>query len=193
MRFRLALPLCLPALLLSACALLPDAPPPAALGIDGAHCIGSAPAGIEGLQATDHEALLKKARYESGKGGVCSARSFSVAVPLAVYRLYDAGRPGSAYGSWWALTRPGGSREDYRAKNAICPEWSALDRLLACQVKVGSEIVLGTTQSVVCADGTSYPKTAEIQVYLPNDLKNGVLHVENCREEGAWPASAASF
>jgi hypothetical protein len=47
--------------------------------------------------------------------------------------------------------------------------------------------VLGTTQDAGCQDGTRYAKTADVQVYLPNDAKNGVLHVEHCREEGDWP------
>lgn len=72
-------------------------------------------------------------------------------------------------------------------KGGVCSEWNKLDRLMICQLKVGAQVVLGTTQSVTCADGTVYPKTAAVQVYMPNDSKNGVLYIENCRAEGRWP------
>lgn len=181
--------LCLCALLLSACASLPDSPTVLATGIDGEQCVGAAPATIEGLNANPNSSLLEKAQYETGKGGVCTAKSFIVVAPLRVYRVYDEKKPWSAYGGWWAMTRPSGTRDDYRANNAICKEWSNLDRLIACHVKVGAEIVLGTTQSVTCENGAAYPKTAAMQVYIPNDQKNGIFHVENCQEEGSWPSS----
>lgn len=175
------------ALFLSACASVSELPTSAATGIDGQACVGAAPAALDGLSPTSNAPLQAKAQYASGKGGVCSARTYTVAAPLQVYRVYDAEKPWSAYGGWWALSRPGGTRDEYRAQNAICAEWSPLDRLIACQLKVGAEIVLGTTQSVACADGSVYPKTAAVQAFLPNDQRNGVLHVENCREEGRWP------
>lgn len=175
------------AILLSGCANISRAPDVAATGIDGEHCVGNLPANVDGLHPVENNVLLAKAQYQSGKGGVCSARSFSVVAPVNVYRVYDAANPKSAFGGWWAMTQPAGPRDDYRAKNAICPEWSKLDRLVACKVKVGAEIVLGTTQSVTCGDGTVYPKTAEIQVFVPNDQRNGVLYVEDCEEKGNWP------
>jgi hypothetical protein len=62
-----------------------------------------------------------------------------------------------------------------------------LDRLRSCQLKPGTEVVLGTTQSVSCADGTTCPKTDDVQVYMANDARNGLVFVENCGEEGRWP------
>lgn len=174
-------------ILLSACANISNAPSVSATGIDGEKCVGMTPATVEGLSPNNDSTLLKKAQYETGKGGVCTAKSFVATAPLNVYRVYDEKKPWSAYGGWWAMTRPSGSKDDYRANNAICKEWSNLDRLISCQVKIGAEIVLGTTQSVTCEDGSTYPKTAAVQVYIPNDQKNSVLYVENCREEGRWP------
>lgn len=175
------------AVLLSACASVSELPTTAATGIDGQSCVGAAPAAIDGLSPASNAALQAKAQFASDKGGVCSAKIYTVAASLQVYRVFDEQKPWTAYGGWWAMTRPSGPKEDYRAQNAICSEWSNLDRLITCQLKVGAEVVLGTTQSVTCADGTVYPKTAAVQVYLPNDSKNGVLYVENCREEGRWP------
>lgn len=187
MQFRTQTTLCISALLLCACTGVPKSPASLSMGIDGEACAGPAPAAVEALSTTNNAELLKKAQYGSGKGGTCTAQSFAAVAPLQVYRVYDAQKPWTAYGGWWAMTRPSGPREDYRAQNAICSEWSKLDRLIACQVKVGAEIVIGTTQSVTCEDGTVYAKNTTLQVYIPNDQKNGVLHVENCREEGSWP------
>jgi hypothetical protein len=156
-------------------------------GIDGAVCVGAPPAALAGLAPASNPSLQAKAQLASGQGGVCTARVFVAQAPLTVYRVYDSSNPRSFYGGWWALSRPEGSRDSYRARNAICREWSGLDRLLACQVKPGTELVLGTTQSVSCADGTVYPKTADVQVYMANDARNGVILVDQCREEGAWP------
>lgn len=175
------------AVLLSACASVSELPT-AVAGIDGQACVGAAPASvIDGLSPASNAALQAKAQFASDKGGVCSAKIYTVAAPLQVYRVFDEQRPWTAYGGWWSMSRPSGPKENYRAQNAICSEWSNLDRLMTCQLKVGAEVVLGTTQSVTCKDGTVYPKTAAMQVYLPNDQKNGLLYVENCREEGRWP------
>lgn len=188
MFFRAKEAICLLAIFTSGCASISGPAKVAALGVDGEACAGTVPAAVDGLNTSDNSVLLAKAQYPSGKGGVCAAQAFAVATPLSVYRVYDAGKRGSEYGGWWAMARPNGPKDAYREKNAICKEWSNLDRLIACQVKAGAQIVLGTTQSVTCDDGTAYPKTAEIQVYVPNDSRNGVLYVESCREEGAWPS-----
>ncbi|MEY4748757.1 MAG: hypothetical protein RIQ60_971 [Pseudomonadota bacterium] len=174
---------------LTGCAmvLLPSSSAAPEAGIDGEMCVGAPPAAQEGLAPASNPALQAKAQLASGQGGVCAARVFVAQVPVAVYRVYDSANPRSLYGGWWALARLRGSRDDYRARNAICREWSGLDRLLACQVKPGTELVLGTTQSVKCPDETVYPKTADVQVYMANDARNGVILVDQCREEGPWP------
>ena len=187
MQLRSQISLYFSALFLCGCASVSELSPSSAIGIDGQSCVGAAPAAIDGLSPAANAALQAKAQYASDKGGVCSAKIYTVAAPLQVYRVFDEQKPWTAYGGWWAMSRPSGTKDDYRAQNAICSEWSNLDRLMACQLKVGVEIVLGTTQSVICADGTLYPKTAAVQLYLPNDAQNGVLYVENCREEGGWP------
>jgi hypothetical protein len=179
---------CLAALWLVACAPLPSATRPGARGIDGKACVGEVPAALAGLSPADVPAMLAQARYPAGQGGVCSARGFNTAGSgTRVYRVYDQRFPMSAYGKWWALALPTGPREAYRAANAICAEWSQLDRLVSCQLKAGAPLVLGTTQSVSCADGTHYPPTAELQVYLLSAPEQGGLNLENCQELGAWP------
>lgn len=177
----------LPVILLSACANFSNFQNSSVIGIDGEKCVGMIPTTVNQLKIIHNNSLLKKSQFETGKGGVCAAQSFVTIAPLNVYRVYDEEKSWSVYGGWWAMNRPSGSKDDYRKNNAICKEWSNLDRLISCQVKIGSEIVLGTTQSVTCEDGTTYSKTATVQIYIPNNQKNGILYVENCQEEGRWP------
>ncbi|MEO8275046.1 MAG: hypothetical protein ABI639_02445 [Thermoanaerobaculia bacterium] len=175
------------ALLLPACSGLAKRPVAADLGLDGLACVGKVAPAFTGLSLSSNLGLVQKTRLATDKGGVCAARVFAVTAPVVLYRVFDASKPYTEFGGWWALARPSGSRDEYRAANAICPEWSALDRLAACEIRPGTQVVLGTTQSAVCADGTSYPKSDSIQVYVPNDSRAGIVHVGNCTEETIWP------
>jgi len=117
---------------------------------------------------------------------VCSAKVFSVIAPVVLYRVFDSSKPYTKFGGWWSLNRPAGSKEEYRAANAICQEWSPLDKLVSCEIRPGSQIVIGTTQSTICNDGSVYPKTAENQVFVANDARSGFVHVGACSEEMIW-------
>ncbi|TXT38523.1 MAG: hypothetical protein FD135_2846 [Comamonadaceae bacterium] len=174
-------------LTLGGCANLPSGDSAAAVGIDGVACAGTVASQRPGLDEASNTPLLTKVQLPSGKGGVCAGKVFSVTAPVVLYRVFDASNPHSKLGGWWALTRPTGSRDDYRAANAICKEWSPLDKLVSCEVRPGSQVVLGTTQSAVCADGSTYPKTAAQQVYVANDGRAGIIHVGACSEESVWP------
>lgn len=176
----------LASVILSACTTLSFEPSRIVLGPDQIACVGVAPDSIGGFSKIKDDALMAKALGESGKGGVCSAGVFVATEPSVVYRVYDGEKGASYYGKWWSFERPSGAREAYRAQFGICEEWSGLDRLIACEVKVGSEVVVGTTQSVSCKS-TNYPKTDYIQVFIPNDRANDYLAVENCTEVGEWP------
>lgn len=157
------------------------------LGIDGEACVGSIQEPIAGLAETANAVLQSQAQLASGKGGTCTAKVFAVTAPVVLYRVFDSSKPYSKLGSWWSLSRPAGSREEYRADYGICPEWSNLDRLVACELRPGSEVVVGTTQSATCADGSVLPKTKETQVFVANDGKIGIYHVGACSEESVWP------
>lgn len=174
-------------LLLSGCASVVTNTGSVDRGVDGIACIGSVKSPIEGLADSDNPSLLLKARMSSGKGGMCSAKVVAVTTPVVLYRVFDASRPYTKFGSWWSLTRPGDSRSEYRAANAICPEWSNLDRVVSCEVRPGTQIVLGTTQSADCADGSTFAKTAETQVFVANDGRAGIIHVGACSAETSWP------
>lgn len=169
---------------LSACSTLPQHE----AGIDGVACVGMVGTMPAGLAAASNDELMKQARLATDKGGVCTARVWVVQQPVKVYRVYDSSRSYSQFGRWWALSKPTGSRDVYRAEYGICPTWSGLDHLVSCTLKPNTQIVVGTTQSVDCGDAahTVYPKTANLQVYVPNAPND--VRVENCQDEGAWPA-----
>lgn len=175
------------ALALSGCANLASNTDTGDSGIDGIACVGSVAGSVDGLSESGNPALLAKARMKTGKGGVCAAKVFAATTPVVLYRVFDASNPHSKFGSWWSLKPPGNSRAEYRAANAICPEWSKLDRVVSCEVRPGTQIVLGTTQSAECADGSSYAKTPETQVFVANDGKAGIIHVGSCSEAAIWP------
>lgn len=186
MHLRLAAPLLL-LLALPGCALLPQPASRAQAGVDGEACVGTLQAAPPGLAPVANPALLAQARFASGKGGTCTAQAFSVTAPVVLYRVFDSSRPYSRLGSWWSLTRPVGPRDAYRAAYAICPEWSGLDRVVSCEVRPGTEVVVGTTQSATCADGSTLPRTAELQVFVPNNGRAGINHVGACSEDATWP------
>lgn len=177
-------------LALSGCSTLAPEASRETRGVDGVACLGSVAPGSAGLSESGSAVLLERAQMPSGKGGVCAAKVFSVTAPVTLYRVFDSSKPYTKYGGWWSLRAPGGSKEDYRVANAICPEWSNLDRLVSCEVRPGTQLVLGTTQSAECGGGVAYAKTAEIQVYVPNDGRVGIIHVGNCAAETPWPPTA---
>ncbi|HEX5057555.1 MAG TPA: hypothetical protein VFX02_13795 [Gammaproteobacteria bacterium] len=171
-------------LFLYGCAAAP-APGTSVAAPENTPCVGQVPTSVPGLAAAANDELTSSALGLDDKGGVCAAIAFTAIEPVQVYRVYDS-KSGNPYGRWWSLKRPRQSREQYRASYAICPEWSALDRLISCRLKPGSRIVLGTTQSMQCKD-TAYPKSSDIQVYIPNDVNTQAVYVDNCVEEEPWP------
>lgn len=165
--------------LLSACSTVPHKE----TGTDGIACVGTVSQLPIGLVDAANDSLLNEARGTTGKGGVCVGKVLVAKEAVKVYRVYDGSRSTSMYGRWWALSKPSGARDAYRESYAICKNWSALDRLVSCTLKPGTQIVIGTTQSINCDDG-AYPKSANLQVYVPNTP--ATLWVENCQEEGKW-------
>ncbi len=156
-------------------------------GIDGVPCVGTIEIAAPGLVEFTSAPLMAQAQQPSGGGYLCSAKSFAFTQPVRVYRLIDSTQPYSKLGSFWSFDRPTGTRDDYRAKFAICRQWNQLDRLIVCDVRPGTAIVVGTTQSADCGQGFIYGKTAANQVFVPNDGLAGIVHTGACIDQGAWP------
>lgn len=171
---------------LSGCTTSSMRPAHTELGIDNVACLGTVTEQPPELHEITLPALQKRAQFISGKGGVCSAKVFSVITPIPIYRIYDASQADSKFGGWWTFKRPSGTKEAYRADNAICEEWSRLDRMLSCKLKAGATIVIGTTQSAMCNNGLILPKTIENQIFIPNDITTGTIYVDSCQEEKIW-------
>ncbi|RVU37231.1 hypothetical protein EOE67_11605 [Rheinheimera riviphila] len=175
-RWRLILPL-----LLSACSAVQ--PTTDTSGI----CIGNVLPAPAGLIAASDPLLLQNALGAPGTGKLCLGQVLIVTEHILVYRVWDQTRPESLYGSWWSFNKPGNNLEQYRIDNAICPEWSALDVVSVCQVKIGSKLVTGPGQSATCSDKLTYPPSPVNQIYLPNNLQQNLLQVENCSAGAPWP------
>lgn len=172
----------------TACATVPSEPTPRGVGVDGHNCAGSVPdQPASGLLVSANPTLLDHARGATGAGKLCDAKVFAVTQPIRLYRLYTAGWPNSKFGGWWAIEKPTGSKASYQSTYAVCPEWNELDRLVVCEVRPGSQIVIGDTQAALCKDGQSLPKTTALQVFVPNEARGGIVHVGVCEDRGNWP------
>lgn len=149
-------------------------------------CVGTVIKPPEGMVPATDDALLASAIGAPGKGALCSGKVFEAKKAVKVYRVWDASKSFTLYGSWWSFDKPVGPRDKYRLANDICPEWSPLNKMSSCTIKIGTKVVVGPGQSAQCADSL-LPASAVNQVKIPNDSRNNVLFVENCTEGVAWP------
>ncbi len=148
--------------------------------VDGVACVGDIDAPPDGVKEVDDAPLLAQAMDATGKGKLCTGRVYEVVKPVTVYRLWMKAKPYTEYGGWWGLTPPIAGTDAYREMYAICPEWSDLDSMATCTIKVGAHIVIGPGQSADCAGGKSYAKNAANQVFIPNDTRKQQVYVEGC-------------
>lgn len=158
------------------------------VGVDGIACVGTVQTPPAGLVESAESELLARALGKSGAGKLCAGKVFQVISPVSVYRVWHSEKSYTLYGGWWSFTRPQGPQDRYREENAICPSWSALDRLSSCSIKAGAKIVVGPGQSADCQqDQLAYAKSPVNQVFIPNDARNDMLYVENCTAGSEWP------
>lgn len=134
----------------------------------------------------DDAVLLQEALGKSGEGKLCAGRVLEAMQSVTVYRVWNSAKDYTEFGRWWSFSKPTGPVEKYRADNAICPEWSDLNQLTACSLKVGARYVVGPGQSAQCMM-MLYDRSAINQVYIPNDTRVSKVYVENCVRMGAWP------
>lgn len=159
---------------------------PAMGPVDGVACVGSIDAVPEGAKEVVDEPLAKSAIDETGKGKLCMTRVFEVIAPIKVYRVWNSQKSYTELGKWWSFSKPAGPVDVYREQNAICPEWSDLDRVSVCELKIGSHFAVGPGQSATCA-ATKYEKSAVNQVFIPNDTREEKVFVDHCEQLGAFP------
>jgi hypothetical protein len=154
--------------------------------LDDVACKGAIGAPPDGVKEVTDEALARAAIDESGKGKLCMARVFEVVAPLKVYRVWNSQKTYTELGKWWSFAKPVGPVETYREQNAVCPEWSALDRLTVCELKVGARFAAGPGQSATC-ETAKYEKSSVNQVFIPNDTRENKVFVDHCEQLGAFP------
>lgn len=149
-------------------------------------CVGTVIAPPAGFVETTDDALLASAIGAPTKGALCKGKVFIAEKDVTVYRVWDATKSYTLYGRWWSFSEPHGPRDRYQAENDICPEWSPLNKMSSCSVKLGTKVVVGPGQSAQCAESL-LPASAVNQVYIANDSRNDVLFVENCSAGVDWP------
>ncbi len=154
-----------------------EAAPEAAAG-----CPGAIAASKELSEISD-ASVLASALGKPGEGKLCRAKVFQVSADVRVYRVWDGSKPTSRLGRWWSLTEPKGPVDEYRKANAICKAWSALDRVVACKLKVGAKVVVGSGQSAKCDDGVEYGASPVNQLFVPD----GAASLSDCTEGASFP------
>ncbi|MGR9014875.1 MAG: hypothetical protein ACU83U_14665, partial [Gammaproteobacteria bacterium] len=145
--------------LVAGCASAPQTPEPSSASLSGTACVGTVINPPTGLSETQDPALLQTAEGAPGQGKLCTGKVYIAEEPVTVYRVWDSAKAYTAYGSWWSFSYPEGSKESYRKAEDICPEWSSLDRMSTCSIKVGTHVVVGPGQSVDCNNNLSYPQS----------------------------------
>lgn len=148
-------------------------------------CVGAVSVPPSGASPVEDPDLLKQALGAPNKGALCEGKVYEVKQPMTVYRVWDSAVAYTEMGRWWSFDKPSGPKDRYREQNAICPEWSPLNTVSECQLKVGTHFVIGPGQSAECKE-TKYAQSSVNQIFVPNDSRNNKLYVENCKNIGAF-------
>jgi len=142
------------------------------------------------FNAIEDDVLLQQALGEPNKGKLCQGQVYQLKANarVTVYRAWNSTNPNSKLGNWWAFQIPQGKVAQYRSDYEICYQWSPLDKLVKCNLKVDAKVVVGTGQSAECSKYLTYPASAEKQIYLA-DAAALVLDCELYDGEFSWLAS----
>jgi len=85
---------------------------------------------------------------------------------VTLYRVWDKNYPPSKIARWWSLDDPRlMKKNEYRRKNAICPEWSPLNAIVRCTLKPGGQFMIGRTEAVSCRS-YNIPASDTLQIFL---------------------------
>ncbi|MBQ4864803.1 hypothetical protein J8L98_24265 [Pseudoalteromonas sp. MMG013] len=121
--------------------------------------------------------LLAQAIGEPLKGKLCQGTVYQSTQEVTIYRAWNSTNPNSQFGQWWSFQYPSGTIADYRKNYEICYQWSPLDKLVQCTLKIGTNVVVGNGQSEQCSEYLSYPVSAKQQVFIAASAGA----VENCQ------------
>ncbi|MFC3031640.1 hypothetical protein ACFOEE_03760 [Pseudoalteromonas fenneropenaei] len=166
-----------------------------AASVTANECIGSVllpPELASQFVAIDDPELLNSALGQSEQGKLCQGQVYLAQQNVTLFRAWNSTNPKSRLGQWWAFTRPAGSIADYRSQYEICYQWSPLDKMLSCELKAGSKVVVGNGQSAKCSDYLTYPVSATQQVYLA-DAANSVANCTDFIGVMSWEAQAPNM
>lgn len=118
------------------------------------------------------DSLLNKALGEPLNGGLCQGKVYVLNKSIRLYRVWNSTNPDSKLGNWWPFLPPKGAIKNYRKNYAICYQWSPLDKLISCKIKIGTKVVIGNGQSAKCSPYLTYPTSAVKQIFISTPSKN---------------------
>ncbi len=123
-------------------------------------------------------------RKPAGEGGLCHAQRYTLEKPTTLSRVFSSKHPDRRIDGAWTVEPPEGTRAQLRRDLGICESFSALDRLITCELPVGTSVVIGLGQSIVCASDERYPQSSIPQIWIVD--ADTVARAARCRED-AWP------
>ena len=153
-------------------------------------CEGSvelAPHLAEHFTAIEDAELLNQALGEPEQGKLCQGQVYEVNpdAKLTIHRAWNSTNPYSQFGKWWAFDQPAGKVADYREDYEICYQWSPLDKLVSCELKAGTKVVVGNGQSAKCSQYLTYGTSEAQQIYLV-DAEAALTACEVLDAEFSW-------
>jgi len=153
-------------------------------------CLGTTdlPVNMVGqFDAANDPELLNSTIGSPNKGMLCQGKVYEskANAQVTLYRAWNSTNPGSKLGKWWAFNQPAGEVAQYRSDFEICYQWSPLDKLVRCELKPGTKVVVGNGQSAECSAYLTYPVSAAQQIYI-EDAANSVINCQTFTGEFSW-------
>ncbi|KJY75210.1 hypothetical protein [Vibrio nigripulchritudo] len=175
-------------LMLAGCASQPQSTDTATTDLNSSQCVGSVDLPVRlapYFETVEDEALLNSALGAPEEGKLCQGKVYQskAGTQVTLYRAWNSTNPYSQFGQWWAYDLPAGKVAKYREDYEICYQWSPLDKLVTCELKAGTKVVIGTGQSAKCSEYLTYDVSESQQVYIENSqdvvancaVKDGIL------------------
>lgn len=142
------------------------------------------------FEAVEDDILLSQALGGAETGKLCKGQVYRVKknAQVNLFRLWNSHDANTKYGHWWSFNGPRGQVASYRKDNALCYQWTPLDKLSHCRIKAGTKVVFGTGQSVRCSDKLQYGVSETQQVFIL-DAQHNALECRDYDAQFSWKAS----